>query len=151
MFDKILEKTEGAMTQLSKALSSFEQDSNNLSINLEKKIDEYRQQLRGELDKLDTLTLAKIDEKKKEIDIIFETYQKNLNGLLEKDLHDFSKVVKDRFESIYAEYEVEAADKARAIFENDIEDIFKKYGDKLAPYILKSLLKHIFRFGRKTP
>ena len=69
--------------------------------------------------------------------------------MMEKDLHDFSKAVKDRFESVYAEYEVQAVGKAQASFETDVEEIFKKYGDKFAPYIFKSLIKYIFKFGRK--
>jgi len=150
MFDKIFEKTEGAITQLGKALSAFEQESNVLQVKLDHQISGYQTKVTEELANLDAHTKEKVAEKSQEISQLFEVHKKTLVENAEKELNEFSKKVKDRFESIYAEYEVQAVNKAQNAFEADIVNLFKTYGDRIAPYIFKALLKYIFRFGRKS-
>jgi hypothetical protein len=160
MFDKILEKAQEAMTLLSKTLSSFEMDSSRLKIKFEEQIAEYHKRIDEELRKLNTLSSEEIRDKKKELEFLLFNHKMELSSLLlqhqehleeviKKDLGDFSKIVKERFESLYAEYEVQAVRKAEETFEADLTEIFKKYGDKFAPYIFKSLLRYIFKFGKK--
>ncbi len=62
---------------------------------------------------------------------------------------DFSKLVKDRLESLYAEYAAQALQKAESSFASEMPDILKKYADKITPFIFKSLSKFIFTFGKK--
>lgn len=160
MFDKILEKAEEAMTKLSKLLTVFEQDSGRLKAKAEEQLSDYHRRIDEDLRKLNVLSDEKINEKRKELEgILFEKklelsslldqHRDHLKGVIEKDLSDFSKAVKGRFESLYAEYEVQAVDRAQKAFESDISEMFNKYGDKIAPCIFKSLLKYILRFGRK--
>jgi hypothetical protein len=85
---------------------------------------------------------------KAELAHIQDQHKVLLKDEIEASLKDFSKTVKDRFESLYAEYEVEAVKRAEGSFETDVTEMFKKYGDKFAPYIFKALMRYIFGWIR---
>jgi len=160
MFDKILEKAEEAMTQLSKTLSVFEQEYSRLKLKFEEQIAEYHRRVDDDLHKMRTMTNDEtlgqrkdfegiLFQQKLELNKLLDEHREKSKEIVDKGLQDFTKAVHNRFESIYAEYEVEAVKKAEANFETDMESLFKRYGDKIAPHIFKSLLRYIFRFGRK--
>jgi hypothetical protein len=148
-FDKVLQKVEESVTHMSKALTVFEKGT----VDLKAKFSEELTDFQGKSEKgveslrwqLDTLIKAFVLQ----LDALVVDFEKRLSKSSDVALEAFSGEVRNRFETIYAAHEQEVKKGMEDIFEKDLEVLFNKYGDRLAPVILKILIRHIFRIKRK--
>lgn len=175
MLEKIIQRADQAGTRLSQSLSAFEKISMDIKekmsdelISFEKnsaqKIESLNNNLKDSIGNLEESSFkitenmaAQINVLKREAGQIVEDNNEKmrevltqhvttLTTLINDNLTIFSKLVKERYECLYSEYEVAAKNRADKAFETDIEILFKKNSDRLAPMILKALWRYIFRF-----
>lgn len=145
MLDDVIRKSDEARVQLSKTLSAFEQECVRLRGQYNEEFDSVNNKIKSGLEEYKVQLNSLFVDQETKLTGLVEDCQKQLQKEFDKSLDDISKIIKARFESLYAEYEVEAQTRALQTFESDVKELFKIYGDKLAPYILKSLIGHIFR------
>ena len=161
MFDKVLAKTEEAMSQLNKTLSTFEQDASRLKAKFEEQLAGYYKRMDEERRILSALTTDETGRLQKDLELLlsdhkrklselFDIHKSNLKAEIEADLETFTQTVKSRFEGTYAEHEAQVVERAKASFEGDLSALFKVYGDRLAPHLFKALVRYVFRLGRKS-
>lgn len=150
MFEESLKKAEEAITRMNKTLTLFEKECGALKVKyLEDLVDlqaKAEQQLKGFRDRASKVS-SNFDE---EFENTFSVQRDKLTVLTSVNLDLFSQDVKRRFESVYSEYEKEVMGRMGKIFETDVEKIFEKYGDRLAPVIFKALVRYIFRIKPKV-
>lgn len=145
MFDDVLQKAELAMTRLSKVLSAFESDSNRIRQQLDEEMIRFQKTLSHNLAQSSTDNDQIVSTQKDKLQRLLQEHQEALDRITEKSFQDFSSLLKNRFESMYTEYAVEAEIKTLGVFDSDINNILLKNADKLAPVLLKCIFKYVLR------
>jgi len=150
MFEGALEKVNEALTRMSKTLSMFEKEYTDLRVKCTEELmailDNSNLRIK---DRKEILEKAFADHKEK-LDNLTDLFKQQTAEAMTTGLDLYSQEIKKRFEGLYIQFEEEAKKRAQQTFDTDMAGMFEKYGDQIAPFMFKSLIRYIFHIKKKS-
>lgn len=157
MDSRVLQQADQAITKLNRSLSMFEKDLQKYHSEGDKIIADVEERLKQIICSYDA-QLNVLTQKNKEqvaewvfvVSKQLEEQRQKLDAFIDTRTREFTDHAFEMFKSGLEEKRVQSVAESDKAFETDVEGLFKKYENRLAPILFKMLMRHVFRFGRKS-
>jgi uncharacterized protein YhaN len=152
---KASQQADQSITKLNRAISLFEKDLERIRSEGDKVIASFEERLRQlalscEIQTENILKVGKeqIAELLMVVPRSCEEQRKNLDAFIDTRTREFTNEAFELYKRGLEEKRKESVVELDKAFQTDIEGLFKKYENRLAPLLFKMLWRYIFHFGK---